>query len=355
MARVYVKAMQTIVRNNLENIRVEDIRALVPPGSLKDKRSVSEYAKSVIENGRSTMSRILSGEDSRLLVVVGPCSIHDPEAALDYARRLKVLSDKVSDKYFVMMRVYFEKPRTTIGWKGLINDPDMDESCRIEKGLEIARKLLIDVAEIGLPTATEFLDPVTPQFIADLISWAAIGARTTESQTHREMSSGLSMAVGFKNGTDGLVQTAVDAMSAARIPHSFLGIDRRGMTSIIKTRGNKECHLVMRGGRNGPNYDEEAITNASASLAKAGLPEKIMVDCSHANSGKKPENQPRVWQSILEQRSNNSQSPIFGAMLESFIEEGKQSIPDDLSQLKYGQSVTDGCMSWEQTEKLLLG
>lgn len=347
--------MHNLVRNSLENIRVEAVKPLVPPGILKDKLLSSEKARQVVKTGRNTISNILAGRDKRLLVVVGPCSIHDPEAALDYASRLKELSEKISDKYFVLMRVYFEKPRTTIGWKGLINDPDMDESCNIEKGLEIARKLLMDVNEIGLPTATEFLDPVTPQFIADLVSWAAIGARTTESQTHREMSSGLSMAVGFKNGTDGLVQTAIDAMSAARIPHSFLGIDRQGLTSIVKTNGNPECHLVMRGGRNGPNYQEEHISNATAALLKAGLPQKIMIDCSHANSGKKPENQPLVWNSILEQREKHGEnSAIFGAMIESFIEKGNQKIPQDHSQLKYGQSVTDGCLSWEETENLFL-
>lgn len=347
--------MQNLVRNSLENIRVESVKPLVPPGTLKEKLTPSDKAKEVVKAGRDTISNIIQGKDKRLLVVVGPCSIHDPEAALDYAARLKKLSDIVSDKYFILMRVYFEKPRTTIGWKGLINDPDMDESCNIEKGLQTARKLLIDVNEIGLPSATEFLDPVTPQFIADLVSWAAIGARTTESQTHREMSSGLSMAVGFKNGTDGLVQTAVDAMSAARIPHSFLGIDRQGLTSIVKTNGNPECHLVMRGGRNGPNYQEEHITQAGAALCKAGLPEKIMIDCSHANSGKKPENQPIVWKSILEQRGKlGEKSPIFGAMLESFIERGNQKIPNELAELKYGQSVTDGCLSWEETEKLFL-
>lgn len=347
--------MQTIVRNSLENVRVDEVKPLVPPGELKDKLPISDSARDVITNGRQTISRILNGEDKRLLVVVGPCSIHDPEAALDYARRLKKISDQVSDRYFILMRVYFEKPRTTVGWKGLINDPDMDDSCNIEKGLETARSLLLKVNEIGLPAATELLDPVTPQFIADLISWSAIGARTTESQTHREMSSGLSMAVGFKNGTDGNVQTAIDAMGAAKIPHSFLGIDRRGLTSIVKTRGNPECHLVLRGGRNGPNYQKAFIDKAAQDLNKAGVLPRLMIDCSHANSEKNPQIQPKVWQSILEQRAaSGGNSPIMGAMLESFIIEGKQSIPSDLSKLEYGKSVTDGCLSWEQTEELLL-
>ena len=347
--------MQTLVRNGLENVRVDSVNPLVPPGELKDKLPGSDRCREVVEFGRRTFSDILNGRDKRLAVVVGPCSIHDPEAAIEYARRLKKLSDSVQDRYFILMRVYFEKPRTTVGWKGLINDPCMDESCDIEKGLEIARKLLVDIAEIGLPAATEFLDPVIPQFIADLISWSAIGARTTESQTHREMASGLSMPVGFKNGTDGAVQTAIDAMAAARIPHSFLGIDRQGRTSIVKTKGNPDCHLVMRGGRTGPNYQLEHIQSASGTISKSGIPPRIMVDCSHANSGKKPQNQPNVWEDIHKQRSDASEpSPIFGAMIESFLEGGNQSIPADLTQLTYGKSVTDGCLSWEETEKLFL-
>lgn len=349
--------MQTIVRNSLENIRVEDVRPLIPPGELKSRLPVSETCRETVQSGREQISHILQGKDPRLAVVIGPCSIHDPTAALDYARRLRELSDKVADRYFILMRVYFEKPRTTIGWKGLINDPGLNDSCDIEHGLEIARKLLIEVGEIGLPAATEFLDPIIPQFIADLISWSAVGARTTESQTHREMASGLSMPVGFKNGTDGAIQTAVDAMSAARIPHSFLGIDRQGRTSIVKTAGNPDCHLVMRGGRSGPNYQKHHIDEAAAAIAKSGANPRIMVDCSHANSGKKPENQPVVWNDILAQRSASpaGSSPVFGAMIESFIEAGSQSIPADLTQLQYGVSVTDACLSWRDTEKLLLG
>lgn len=298
------------------------------------------------------MRRILRGEDTRLLVIVGPCSIHDPEAALEYARRLSALADELSSKMYIVMRVYFEKPRTTIGWKGLINDPGLDDSCDVERGLRLARRLLLEITALGLPAATEFLDPIVPQYTADLVTWAAIGARTTESQTHREMASGLSMPVGFKNGTDGSVQTALDAMRSARSPHSFLGIDENGVTSIVKTTGNSDVHLVLRGGRQGPNYSPEHVAGAAAAARRAGVPSAIMVDCSHANSGKNPANQPAVWRSVLEQRAAGTRE-IIGAMLESNLHEGAQN-PSDRP-LRYGVSITDACMSWETTEALLRG
>jgi len=284
------------------------------------------------------------------LVVVGPCSIHDPEAALDYARRLAVVSREVADRYFLVMRVYFEKPRTTTGWKGLINDPFLDDSCDMAHGIALARKLLLDIVDLGLPTGTEFLDPIIPQYIADLISWAAIGARTTESQTHRELASGLSMPVGFKNGTDGSVQTAMDAMKSARAPHSFLGIDQDGATSIVKTSGNPDSHVVLRGGRSGANYTNEHVAAASEALRKAGLNPALMVDCSHSNSGKDPLRQPIVWENILRQRAEGSKD-IIGAMIESNIHLGCQPLGTEA--LRYGVSITDACLDWESTERLL--
>lgn len=302
--------------------------------------------------GREQSRAILRGEDKRLLVVAGPCSIHDPEAAMEYARRLARLAEETSDRYFVVMRVYFEKPRTTVGWKGLINDPKLDDSCDLAHGIALARQILVEIAGLGLPVATEFLDPIIPQYIGDMVSWAAIGARTTESQTHRELASGLSMPVGFKNGTDGGIQVAIDAMKSSRAPHSFLGIDQDGSTSIVKTHGNPDSHLVLRGGRTGVNYHPEQVDAACDSLRKAGLSPALMVDCSHANSGKDPLRQPDVWKSILEQRAAG-RSEIIGAMLESNIHLGAQPLEDDPSKLKYGISITDACMSWEMTEELL--
>ncbi len=273
-------------------------------------------------------------------------------AALDYARRLAALSREVADRIFVVMRVYFEKPRTTVGWKGLINDPLMNDSCDMAYGLALARKILLDIAELGLPAGTEFLDPIVPQYIAELISWAAIGARTTESQTHREMASGLSMPVGFKNGTDGSVQTAIDAMKSSRTPHSFLGIDQDGATSIIKTTGNPDSHVVLRGGRDGINYEPRHVSAVCESLGKSGLRPTVMVDCSHANSGKDPSRQPLVWESIVGQRASGRRE-IIGAMLESNIHFGGQSLGKDPLALRYGVSITDSCMDWETTEQLL--
>lgn len=336
----------------LENLRVRGVTRLITPTQIKEQLPASPAQMETVQRGREQARAILRGEDDRLLVVVGPCSIHDPEAALDYARRLAVLSKEVADRYFIVMRVYFEKPRTTVGWKGLINDPLMDESCDMAHGIALARKILLDVTSLGLPAGTEFLDPIIPQYIDDLISWSAVGARTTESQTHREMASGLSMPVGFKNSTDGSVQVSIDAMRSSRSPHSFLGIDQDGATSIIKTAGNPDGHVVLRGGRDGTNYEPHKVASACEILKKNGLHPTLMVDCSHANSNKDPKRQPIVWQSILDQRRDGRRE-IIGAMLESNIGFGAQSLGTDHSTLQYGVSITDGCMNWEMTEELL--
>jgi len=333
----------------IENLRVESVTPLVTPRALKNELPPTDAACSTVAAGREAVRAVLDRRDPRLLVIVGPCSIHDPAAALDYARRLAALSQTVRDRYLIVMRVYFEKPRTTVGWKGFINDPHLDDSCDMEYGLRAARRLMLDINELGLPIATEFLDPIIPQYTADLVSWAAIGARTIESQTHREMTSGLSMPVGLKNPTDGSVQRAIDALLACRTPHSFLGIDQEGHSSIVKTRGNPDTHLVLRGGGGKTNYHAGDVSAAAEKLHAAGLPEMIMVDCSHANSGKVPARQADVWNELLEQRKQPD-SPVIGAMLESFIEEGTQPIS---ASLKYGQSITDACIDWSMTEKLL--
>jgi len=335
-----------------ENTRVCDVTRLVSPREIKERLPASAEILAKVTEYRETCRRILRGEDPRLLVIVGPCSIHDPVSALDYARRLADVAKEVEETLFLVMRVYFEKPRTTVGWKGLINDPYLNDSGDMQHGIKVARQLLLDVAALGLPAATEVLDPIMPQYIADLISWSAIGARTTESQTHREMASGLSMPVGFKNGTDGSIQTAIDAMRSSRSAHSFLGIDQEGMTSIIKTAGNPDGHLVLRGGRDGVNYHPHQTVDAAAKLKAAGVPTAIMIDCSHANSGKDPARQPEVWNSVLEQRAAG-RSDIVGAMLESHIEHGAQSLEGDPSKLRYGVSITDGCLDWESTAELL--
>lgn len=334
---------------SVENLRVRGVTRLITPAQTKEHLPISDASLRTVLTGRDAARKILSGEDKRMLVVVGPCSIHDPVAAREYAARLTALRSEVSDRFEIVMRVYFEKPRTTVGWKGLINDPHLDESCDLAHGIELARGLLLDVTAMGLPTATEFLDPIIPQYTADLISWAAIGARTTESQTHRELSSGLSMPVGFKNGTDGSVQTAIDAMKASRSPHSFLGIDQDGATSIIKTYGNPDCHIVLRGGRGGPNYSAGHVAAASDALKAAGLPTAVMVDCSHENSGKDHLRQPGVFRSLLHQRAEGG-TPLIGAMLESNLFAGNQ--PAVKSDLRYGVSITDKCMDWETTEAL---
>lgn len=335
-----------------QDLRVKETIRLEAPRALKEAIPMTETANRVVIESRETIQRILRKEDPRMLVVIGPCSIHDVEAAKDYAGRLIKLREAYGDHLYILMRVYFEKPRTTVGWKGLINDPHLDGSYDIPAGLRTARQLLLDLASMGMPTATESLDPITPQYLADLISWTAIGARTTESQTHREMASGLSMPVGFKNGTDGSLQIAIDALGAARNSHSFLGIDQEGMTSIIRTAGNPHGHVILRGGRLRTNYDEESIAKAMEQLEKAGLLPALMVDCSHANSGKQHVRQELVWKSVLDQRVNGN-TALIGMMVESNLQEGNQPIPKDLSQLRYGVSVTDTCIGWETTERLL--
>ncbi len=310
-----------------------------------------EINRAVVE-GRATVKRILAGEDARALVVVGPCSVHDPKAAIEYAGRLARLRDELRDRLFIVMRVYFEKPRTTVGWKGMINDPHLDGTYDIERGLEQARGLLLEIAKLGLPAGTEFLDAIVPQYIADLVSWAAIGARTTESQTHREMASGLSMPVGYKNGTDGSLQIALDAMQAARAPHSFLGVDQDGFISIVRTKGNPFGHVVLRGGRGRTNFDPESIKEAAAALVKAKQEPVLMVDCSHANSNKQHAQQEEVARSVISQRAAGNKA-IIGLMIESFLHEGSQPTGPKAEDLQYGVSVTDACVSWETTERML--
>jgi 3-deoxy-7-phosphoheptulonate synthase len=341
---------QQSTSSRVEDLRVTGVKRLITPAEVKKLHAASPETLNSILEARNTARRILRGEDPRLMVVVGPCSIHDTESAMDYARRLKALSDELSDRLFIVMRVYFEKPRTTVGWKGLINDPHLDDSGDVEYGIKLARKLLLDIAEIGLPSGTEFLDPIIPQYIADLISWAAIGARTTESQTHREMSSGLSMPVGFKNGTDGSIQTACDAMRSACSPHNFLGIDQDGMTSIIRTSGNPDSHIVLRGGRDGTNYGPEHTAVAAERLKQAGMTSSLMIDCSHANSGKDPKRQPEVLKSVIEQRAAGRQD-IVAVMIESHIHLGSQ--PAVKEGLRYGVSITDACLDWDSTASIL--
>ena len=336
-----------------ENVRVAETVPLITPAELKSELPVGESACQSVLEARRTIGRILRGEDPRLLVIAGPCSIHDPEAARDYAKRLRALADRVSESVFVAMRVYFEKPRTTFGWKGLINDPHLDGSFDMASGLRLARRLLLDFAEMGLPAATEMLDPITPQYIDDAVAWAAIGARTTESQTHRQMASGLSMPVGYKNNTAGGIEGAINAMCAAQSPHSFLGIDRDGRTCIVRTTGNPEAHLILRGGEERPNYGPDHVAEATAALHHAGLSTGVVVDCSHANSGKRHDRQEAVWDSVLEQRRAGNRD-VIGLMLESHIHEGKQKLTDDPSQLSYGVSITDACVGWEKTEELIL-
>jgi 3-deoxy-7-phosphoheptulonate synthase len=337
---------------DIENVNVLDFDPMPSPEEIHARVPLSENATRTVMQGREALRNVLERKDHRLFIVVGPCSIHDPVAGLDYARRLKALADEVSDTLLVVMRVYFEKPRTTTGWKGYINDPDMDDSFHVNKGMEKARSFLRDVAEIGLPAGTEALDPISPQFLGDLISWTAIGARTTESQTHREISSGLSTPVGFKNGTNGDVGIAVNAILSASRPHSFLGINGQGRTAIVRTRGNRYGHLVLRGGDGRPNYDTVSIAMAEQALLKANLPPNIVVDCSHANSYKKPELQPLVMSDLVNQVRFGNKS-LIGVMIESNLVAGNQPIPEDLTQLRYGCSVTDACVGWEATEKTL--
>jgi len=332
----------------VDNLNVESQKILVTPEQLKLEVPMSDAANATLVESRQVIRDILDRKDHRMFVVIGPCSIHDVDAAMDYANRLKELADEVSDTIYLVMRVYFEKPRTTVGWKGLINDPHLNDSFEIEEGLHIGRKLLLDILEMGLATSTEALDPISPQYLSECISWSAIGARTTESQTHREMASGLSSAVGFKNGTDGGLAVAINALNSVSSPHRFLGINTQGQVAVIETRGNAYGHIVLRGGSQGPNYDSVHIKLCEAELDKSGLDLNIMVDCSHANSNKTPELQPLVMENVTNQVIEGNRS-IVGIMVESNLRAGNQSIPEDLSQLEYGVSVTDGCIDWDTT------
>ena len=337
--------------NQVQDLHVVETRPLVAPRLLKSELPVDEPVINTVVNARETVRQILQGADDRLLCIVGPCSIHDPEAALDYAERLRRLSIDLTTRLFILMRVYFEKPRTTVGWKGLINDPNMDDSCALETGLRIARRLLLQINRMGIGAATEMLDPITPQYIADLISWAAIGARTTESQTHREMASGLSMPVGFKNSTEGNLQVAVNAIESARHPHSFLGITQEGLTAIVRTTGNPDTHVVLRGGKT-PNYDARSIEECCRLLKLAELEPRVLVDCSHAQTAKDYTRQPSVLKALLEQRCTHGNA-IMGVMLESNIGPGNQPLAHGRAALKYGISITDPCIDWPTTEQCL--
>jgi 3-deoxy-7-phosphoheptulonate synthase len=333
------------------DLRVESIRPLVPPAILLEELPLGEEGSVSVARAREEVVRVLNGEDDRLLVVVGPCSIHDAAAALEYAGRLRRVADELSADLLAVMRVYFEKPRTTVGWKGLINDPRLDGSFAINEGLRLARRLLLDLVTLGLPAGCEFLDPITPQFMSDLVAWGAIGARTTESQVHRELASGLSMPVGFKNGTDGGVQIAIDACRAAAHPHRFLGVTEQGLAGIVSTRGNPDCHVILRGGQTGPNYDALSVDKTLAALRDAGLPARLMIDASHGNSDKDHRRQPEVARDVGGQLARG-QAGVVGLMMESFLVEGRQDLVHP-SRLVYGQSVTDACMAWETTEAVL--
>jgi len=333
-----------------DDLRILEIREVVSSAQVREEFPVTAAAAKTTFETRSAVHRILHGEDNRVLVIIGPCSIHDPEAALDYARKLKAVRDELAEDLLVIMRVYFEKPRTTVGWKGLINDPHLDGSFEINKGLRIARKLLVDLNEMGMPAATEFLDIISPQYVAELVSWGAIGARTTESQVHRELASGLSCPVGFKNGTDGTLRIAVDAIRSASHPHNFLSLTKDGHSAIYSTAGNEDCHLILRGGRK-PNYDAASIEQAAAELRGAGLPERVMVDFSHANSLKKHERQIDVGRDVASQIASGSQT-IMGAMIESHLSAGRQDVVPG-KPLEYGKSITDACIGWDDSEVLL--
>ena len=335
---------------NTDDLRIQKTNELISPEKLIQEIGVSDEATDMVAGARRGIHNILTGEDDRLVAIVGPCSIHDPDAAREYALKLKATADALAGEILVVMRVYFEKPRTTVGWKGLINDPDLNNTFQINKGLHLARQLLADLAEMGLPTGTEYLDLISPQYYADLISWGAIGARTTESQTHRELASGLSCPVGFKNATDGDIQVAIDAIKSASQPHNFLSVTKQGHSAIFGTAGNEDCHIILRGGKH-PNYDMFSVDDASSMLARAGLPARIMIDASHANSRKIPARQIDVASDIATQVARGSTS-IFGIMLESNLVEGRQDVVPGQA-LTYGQSITDACINWEDTGSLL--
>ncbi len=350
------------MRYQTDDVRIDRLRPLLPPAILLEELPVSETASTTVALGRQSVAGSLRGSDDRLVAVVGPCSIHDLQAAEDYARRLKREADRLADDLIIVMRVYFEKPRTTVGWKGFINDPDLDGSFAINKGLRLARTLLCDLAELGLPAGCEFLDPITPQFFADVVSWGAIGARTTESQVHRELASGLSVPVGFKNGTDGSIQIAADALRAARHPHHFLSVSKDGLAAIVSTRGNPDCHVILRGSNRGTNFDTASVEQAATTLHGLGLNQPLMVDCSHGNSAKDYRKQPLAAAAVAEQVAAGSRR-IFGVMLESHLTAGRQDLPAEVkpgdakadvrAKLAYGQSITDACLSWDDTVPVL--
>jgi 3-deoxy-7-phosphoheptulonate synthase len=335
-----------------DDLRIEHVRPLIPPTVLMEELPLTEPVAAVVAAARQDVARILHGADDRLFVVVGPCSIHDTDAGLEYARRLAEAARAHRDDLIVAMRVYFEKPRTIVGWKGLINDPHLDGTFQINDGLRLARSFLLHVNALGLPAAAEFLDPITPQFLADLVSWGAIGARTSESQVHRELASGLSMPVGFKNATDGNVNIAIDAVRSAAHPHRFLGVTKEGVAAILGTRGNPDCHVILRGGAGGPNYSAAHVAEAADALRRAELDPRVMIDCSHANSGKDYTRQPLVLGDVAGQIRAGGQA-IFGVMLESFLEHGRQPVAPGVP-LTYGQSITDACMDWDTTVTLLV-
>jgi 3-deoxy-7-phosphoheptulonate synthase len=335
-----------------DDVRIQGLRSLIPPAVLMEELPLAEAGSELVARARREIADLLFGRDDRLAVVVGPCSVHDPEAALDYARRLAAAAERYRDDLLVVMRVYFEKPRTTVGWKGLINDPHLDDTFDINEGLHRARRFLLDVIALGLPAGSEFLDPISPQFTADLVAWGAIGARTSESQVHRELASGLSMPVGFKNGTNGTVQLAIDAIHSAANAHHFLSVTKQGNAAIVSTRGNRDCHVILRGGTTGPNYAAEHVARVTGDLERAGLAPRLMVDCSHANSDKDHRKQEIVWLDVLRQRAEKTPH-LIGMMLESNLEDGQQKLGSDPSQLKYGVSITDACLGWTKTEELL--
>ena len=343
-----------MTRHRTDDLRITGLNPLISPAVLAYYLPLTEQASELVANTRTQADAILRGDDDRLLAIVGPCSIHDPEAALEYGAKLKDAVRRVEKDVLVIMRVYFEKPRTTVGWKGLINDPNLDDSFDINQGLRVARGLLLDLANRGVPAGTEFLDTISPQYIADLIAWGAIGARTTESQIHRELASGLSMPVGFKNGTGGSIQIALDAIQSSSRPHHFLSVTKQGVSAIVSTSGNESCHLILRGGKSGPNYDKESVEAAATMLREQGLTESVMIDCSHGNSMKDYRNQPMVARDIGQQLAGGSKV-ITSVMIESNLVEGNQKLPNDLSLLVRGQSVTDACIGWDDTVEILDG
>lgn len=341
-----------MTQQRTDDLRISGLNPLISPAVLNYFQPVTEEVSELVAAARKEADAILKGEDDRLLVVIGPCSIHDPKAAIEYGERLKPLIEKHKDDLQIIMRVYFEKPRTTVGWKGLINDPHLDDSFDINQGLRVARGLLIDLAKMGIPAGTEFLDTISPQYIADLIAWGAIGARTTESQVHRELASGLSMPVGFKNGTGGSIQLALDAIQSASRPHHFLSVTKQGVSAIVSTTGNDSCHIILRGGKSGPNYEKKDIDEVVVMLNEQGLPPHVMVDCSHGNSRKDYRNQPLVASALCHQIAEGS-TAVVATMVESNLVEGNQKLVPDLSKLTYGQSVTDACIGWDDTIEVL--